>query len=76
MNRSASFSAGRLSSSLTSATITGVIAAAYGVPAIQNWEVMTAAAADAALAITSVRALMRRSSSRALRAAEDMAGTR
>ena len=73
MKRSAIFSVGRCSISLTSATITGVSAAAYGVPLIQNWEVITAAVADAALAIASVRRLMRRSSSRVLRAREDIA---
>src|ERR687896_1615903 len=57
-------SVGRCSSSLTSDTITGVIAAAIQVPAIQSCEVRRAAAADAALAITSVRRLTRRSSSR------------
>ena len=57
-------SAGRLISSLTSATRTGVIAAAIQVPAIQSCETAAAAEADAALAITSVRMLWRRSSSR------------
>jgi monoamine oxidase len=57
-------SVGRFSSSLTSETITGVIAAAIQVPAIQSCEVRRAAAADAELAITSVRMLRRRSSSR------------
>ena len=63
-------SAGRFRSSLTSATRTGVVAAAIQVPAIQSCEVTAAAVADAALAITSVRMLWRRSSSRSLRGDE------
>ncbi len=63
-------SAGRFSSSLTSATRTGVTAAAIQVPAIHSCEVTAAAEADAALAITSVRMLWRRSSSRSLRGDE------
>jgi hypothetical protein len=58
-----------------SATITGVIAAAIGVPEVQNWEVTIAAMADAALAMASVRIDTRRSSSRLLRACEDIGGT-
>ena len=53
-------SLGRWSISLTSATMTGVSAAAIQVPAIQSCEVTAAADAEAALAITSVRALRRR----------------
>ena len=53
-------SLGRFSSSLTNATITGVIAAAIHVPLIQSCEVTAAADAEAALAITSVRAFSRR----------------
>ena len=63
-------SVGRCSSSLTRATSTGVIAAAIQVPAIQSREVTSAAVAEAALAMTSVRKLRRRSSSR------DCAGVR
>ena len=46
------------------ATITGVIAAATQVPWTQNCEVTTAAAAEAALAMTSVLIDKRRCSSR------------
>ena len=59
------FSVGRLSSSLSRATSTGVTAAAIQVPRIHSCEVMAAADAEAALAITSVRMFRRRSSSRA-----------
>ena len=61
---------GRLSISLTSVTMTGVIAAAIQVPAIQRRETTSAAVADAALAITSVRRLRRCSSSRFVRGGE------
>ena len=57
-------SVGRLSISLTSDTITGVIAAAIQVPAVESCEVRRAAAAEAALAIARVRMFRRRSSSR------------
>ena len=48
------------------ATSTGVAAAAIQVPAIHSCEVTTAAVAEAELAITSVRRLKRRSSSRSV----------
>ncbi len=59
-------SVGRCSSSLTSATITGVSAAAIQVPANQSWDVTSAAQAAAVLAIASVRTFSRRSCSRSL----------
>jgi hypothetical protein len=73
VKRSAIFAVGRCSISLTIVTITGVIAAAIGVPADQRREVTIADTADAALAMARVRIDSRRSSSRALRAWEDMA---
>ena len=63
-------SVGRLSSSLTSVTITGVIAAAIQVPAIHRREVTSAAVAEPMLAKISVRMLRRRSSSRDVRGGE------
>src|SRR3954449_3410356 len=52
--RTSSLSIGFASSSLTIATITGVIAAATTVPFFQTWDTMIAAAADDAAASTSV----------------------
>ena len=75
VNFCAIFSVGRCSISETSATITGVIAAAIGVPATQNWEVTIAATAAPMLANTSVRTLKRRSSSR-VRLCEDISRDR
>ena len=67
--RCAIFSVGRCSSSLTSVTMIGVSAAAIGVPLIQNCDVINAAAAEAILAMTSVRTFKRRSSCIATRLA-------
>jgi hypothetical protein len=64
VTRRATASVGLCSSSLTTDTITGVIAAAIQVPWTQNCEVTTAAAADATLAIPSVLIDRRRCSSR------------
>src|ERR687886_1048777 len=67
-------SVGLRSNSETIATITGVTAAASGVPASQKCEVTTAAVSEAMLAITSVLIDSRRSSSRVpLRAGEAIA---
>jgi hypothetical protein len=72
VTREAITAVGLCSISLTSATITGVTAAAIGVPPAQNCEVTIAAVADATLAIASVRSERRRSSSR-FAACEDIA---
>ena len=64
VTRRAIASVGRFRSSLTIVTITGVSAAAMGVPAIQNREVISAAASEATLAMTSVLSCTRLSSSR------------
>jgi hypothetical protein len=66
VRRSAIFAVGRLRLSLMIVTITGVIAAAIGVPSAQRREVTIAAVADEALAIASVRIDRRRSSARSL----------
>ena len=71
--RRAMTSVGLCSISLTSATITGVTAAAIGVPPAQNCEVTTAAVAEAMLAIARVLRFRRRCSSRSrLRGGEDI----
>ena len=64
VTRFAIASVGRFRSSLTIVTITGVRAAAIGVPWIQNREVIRAAANEAALAMISVLTCNRLSSSR------------
>ena len=51
VTRCAIASVGRCSSSLTIVTITGVSAAAIGVPAIQNCEMTSAATSEAVLAM-------------------------
>jgi len=71
VKRSAIRWVGRCRSSLNSVTITGVSAAAIGVPAVQNRAVTIAAIADAALAMASVR-IDRRLSPPRLRACEDI----
>lgn len=75
VKRSAILLVGWSSSSRINVIITGVAAAAIGVPEAQMRETTIAATADATLAMTSVRRSRRFASPRSLRACEDMRST-